>query len=646
MNGATIRSESEPFAEIAAAVCERLAKNQPVRRTLPGKGRIKIDRQLPFLCVYRTPNQPDAGTRQLVTTEASYLFASGDKLHHEGLGLLCERLSVSMQEHFGTFLFVEIWATSATPECQVTGPQPTDHRRILTPEMEIVTADPDSIPSTVRAFRDALSEIRLGDDQTPRITVRHSDIVAPPNLPPIFDSCRAATRGGCCILGIAVRPIYRDFTSAIVFPIVLQTLRSQLAVAVRKGVSQFTGQLAAKDQMHHLTLGPTALVRAARRVDEQLSEVADAFDFLLQVTPTNSDAAWAEFSANRFREEPALYYRPLPWHPALLKRQLFQIPVERIEDSTLGHLFWEKQADLDRRLTALQDLNTSQFRHSSIQLYGKPDHSLCHLANTILKSPPRNTNIEHDDDVLHADCVVQEAHREIEYYRRRMPEFQATVVVSDDIASGLMVSGNQLLISSSVRIRRRRLAPLLHHEIGTHLVTYFNGRQQPFQQLHSGLAGYEDLQEGLAILSEFLSGGLTVRRLRNLAGRVVAVHSMLQENSFLQTFAQLHEGFGFSIREAFTTTLRVYRGGGLTKDIIYLRGLRDLLHYLGQGHEIDPLYVGKFGLQHIPYIQEMRRRGIISSSGVLPRFREEGELRDRLELCRGKTVLQLIEMDQ
>lgn len=645
MNGATIRSESEPFAEIAEAVCERLARNQLVRRTLPGGGRIKIDRQLPFVVLYRSPPRPDAGTRQLVTTEASYLFASGDQQHQAGLDLLCQRVSTSMREHFGIFLFIEIWSTSERSGQRTMGQPSADSRHVPRPEVEIVTTDPDSIPSTVQAFREAFSEIRLGD-RTPRVTVRHSATVAPPGLPPLSYECANTSSGGCCVLGIAIRPVYRDSDSATVFPIVLQTLRSQLAVAVRKGVSQFTGQLAAKDQMHHLTLGPTALVRAARQVDEQLSEVANAFDFLLQVTPTNSDAAWEDFSANGFRKEPTLYYRPLPWHPALLKRQLFRIPVERIEDSTLAHLLWEKQEDLDRRLTALRDLNTRHFRHGSIQLYGKPDVNLRDLADTILQQAPAQSVAEADNDIVHADTVVQAAHREIEYYRQRMPEFQATVVVSDDIASGLMVSRNRLLISSSVRIRRRRLAALLHHEIGTHLVTYFNGRQQPFQQLHSGLAGYEDLQEGLAILSEFLSGGLTIPRLRKLAGRVVAVHSMLHDDAFLQTFTQLHEGFGFPAREAFSTTLRAYRGGGLTKDIIYLRGLRDLLHYLGQGHEIDPLYVGKFSLQHIPYIQEMRRRGIIRSSGVLPRFREDTELRNRLELCRGRTIPELIGMDQ
>ena len=39
------------------------------------------------------------------------------------------------------------------------------------------------------------------------------------------------------------------------------------------------------------------------------------------------------------------------------------------------------------------------------------------------------------------------------------------------------------------------------------MLTYFNGKLQPFHQLQCGFAGYDELQEGLAVLAEFFSGG-------------------------------------------------------------------------------------------------------------------------------------------
>ena len=46
---------------------KRLAGNKSVRRALPANGRLHIDRQLPFLCVYRQPHEfEDIETETLV----------------------------------------------------------------------------------------------------------------------------------------------------------------------------------------------------------------------------------------------------------------------------------------------------------------------------------------------------------------------------------------------------------------------------------------------------------------------------------------------------------------------------------------------------------------------------------------------------
>lgn len=57
---------------------------------------------------------------------------------------------------------------------------------------------------------------------------------------------------------------------------------------------------------------------------------------------------------------------------------------------------------------------------------------------------------------------------------------------------------------------------------------------------------------------------------------------MMRGQSFPEIFGEFHEQ-GFTRRQAFTTTLRVFRGGGLTKDVIHLRGLHELLQYLAAG---------------------------------------------------------------
>jgi uncharacterized protein (TIGR02421 family) len=127
-----------------------------------------------------------------------------------------------------------------------------------------------------------------------------------------------------------------------------------------------------------------------------------------------------------------------------------------------------------------------------------------------------------------------------------------------------MCSDGDLLIGRDARLPRSRIDALLHHEVGTHLLTYYNGLVEPFKLLHTGLAGYDSFQEGLAVLSEYLVGGLSKPRLRLLAARVVAVHMMLQGATFVETFRALTREFGFNQRIAYTITMRVYRGGGFT----------------------------------------------------------------------------------
>ena len=71
----------------------------------------------------------------------------------------------------------------------------------------------------------------------------------------------------------------------------------------------------------------------------------------------------------------------------------------------------------------------------------------------------------------------------------------------------------------------------------------------------AGLAGYEETQEGLAVLAEYLVGGLSPARLRQLAGRVVAVHLMVTGASFADVHRRLVDA-GFSRSGAFTIAMR------------------------------------------------------------------------------------------
>jgi hypothetical protein len=89
--------------------------------------------------------------------------------------------------------------------------------------------------------------------------------------------------------------------------------------------------------------------------------------------------------------------------------------------------------------------------------------------------------------------------------------------------------------------------------------------------------------------------------------------------------------------------MRIYRGGGLTKDAVYLRGLVEVLEYLSQGGQLEPLFVGKIASDHIGLIRELLHRKVIQPPALRPRYLQLPGVSERLEkLSHGMTVLDLI----
>jgi uncharacterized protein (TIGR02421 family) len=150
-----------------------------------------------------------------------------------------------------------------------------------------------------------------------------------------------------------------------------------------------------------------------------------------------------------------------------------------------------------------------------------------------------------------------------------------------------------------------------------------------------GLPGYDETQEGLAVLAEYLTGGLDPRRLRVLAARVVAICKMLDGAEFLEIFESLRSEYGISVHTAWSITIRVVVGGGSVKDAIYLRGITRLLEALAEGSTLDVLLVGKLALDHVPLVQDLLDRDVLHAPWVRPRWLDVPGAQERLERLRG-----------
>lgn len=616
--------------EFIEDVCSRLADNKPVRRKLPGGGRLNIDRQLPFLCVYRRdPKRSDAGTDLFVHAEASFLSAPGNAPVRKGLRLLIRRIAETAAERLGGFLLLEIWSGPDTNPRVRTDPD-TQELLLPPPSFTIVTRPNSGADATVASLEFALQRVKL-HRQAAAVTLQQHTRNHPPRMLQLI-SAADADKLKCDVIGLEIDPVFRDPATGQPFPHVLRTLRRGVGRALKRAFFAFALKRTNVRPQHYFALGRKSLAKLVWDVDRQLTDVSSQFKFLLQLTPINAERSWQEFSASGFQSIPHFQYRPLDADPLLLKRQLLQVPTEQIEDPTLSHLMRQTQDELDRQLNMLADIDTPRFLPGSLQVFGGVEAELLSLAEQMLQTPARNSRRQPSE--INATEFARLATREMRKYRAQSKAFTAKAIVREDMYAGLLCAGGNLLIGRQTMISADRAEALIAHEVGTHLVTYYNGKCQPMGLLRVGLAGYDGLQEGMAVLSEYLVGGLNASRLRLLAARVLATHRMIAGQPLPDIFRQLTEDYGLERRPAYTVVLRVHRGGGLTKDAVYLRGLVEILRYLGRGGKLEPLLVGKIAADHIPIIDELQHRGVLQPAAIRPHYLQDKNTAERLEQLR------------
>lgn len=573
-----------------------------VRKELAGGGRLHIDRALPFLCVHVSRDEEPVA-REIAQANASHLLASDAVAATpivRAIGMLLER-------RFGAFMVLEIGEFARDDLL-------TDKAPLLPPfKIEVVAGSSGNIQAAARAFIDAV-EVIPGKFRTPQVEFRE--------WPEYRGEADEPLEIPFPLMRVRFAPIYRQRESGEVYPELRERLIANVFDAVLHAFAAFAGATGSLTFSTHRALGRKAFIDAVVRTDRSIDEIASTFDFLLAVTPINAEAAWSEFAASDCERAPRFLYRPLVLQVDAAKKKLFSIPFEHLEDPVLYQLYREKQQELDLQLSMLSARDTPKFVEFGRALYGSVEPSLLRTAQDILARSQGVVSDAARKAEQRADCytVEKRAREMIAEYARRYAHFEACVEVRDDLPSGLLVSGRRLLIARSTVMDASRVEPILSHEIGVHLLTYFNGSAQGLRLFRSGLAGYEGMQEGLAVFAEYLSGGMTGERLRLIAARVIASASMLDGASLPEVYRVLVGDYGFAKTEAFNIALRVYRGGGFVKDAIYLRGLLQLLEHLADGGTLEPFWMGKIAASHFGVMQELHARGLLGAPSVSPIF--------------------------
>ena len=392
------------------------------------------------------------------------------------------------------------------------------------------------------------------------------------------------------------------------------------------------------DGASHLT--PRPLPPVAKAVDDALIDIDRQVDWLVALSPIGNEAMWHRFVESGYGEEPVLRYQEPHADLFALRRRLLALPVDAVEEASIQALLREKQRELDRQIELVSLRDTDGFIPASIDLFGEADPDLIRSARDILDDVEREPI---GAEEARADDLVRAAEEEMARYRAADPGFEAKIVRRADVAGFLLVNHGDLYVSEATRLRDTRIEPMIAHEVGTHVLTAHNGRRQSLRQLAYGLAGYDPLQEGLGTFAEYLTGFLPPKRLRVLAARVVAADMAVAREPLTRIFGTLYEGEGMLPEDAFDIAVRAKRGGGLTKDAVYLRGLRELLAYLAQGGEFEFLLLGKFAMKHRHTMRALLEEGWVVGPTLLPSYLEDERARRRLQRARTLRVGQLFQ---
>ncbi|WP_164549768.1 tyrosine/phenylalanine carboxypeptidase domain-containing protein [Altericroceibacterium xinjiangense] len=374
------------------------------------------------------------------------------------------------------------------------------------------------------------------------------------------------------------------------------------------------------------------LCAAAIEVDRNLARMDRKVDWLTRLTPTNVDEIWAGFQASGFREMPdSQFGEGLINDAPGLREELFALPVREIENPLIQALLLEKQREIDRQIELVRMRGLDGFIIASIDLFGHVSEQLLQTARDLLETVPI---LPPDPKDVGSDAICEAARQTVAGYRKRHPDFSCEVIVDPTPGTSLYMAMGNFHVAFDFRTAHSRVAPLIEHEIGTHAVTRYNGSRQPLHTLAGGLADYDVLQEGLAVLAEYLAGYLPASRLRTLAGRVVAVHMAVQESKGADIYACLVEECRLDSATAFDTAVRAKRGGGLTKDALYLKGLAELLAYLSHDGDLQILFLGKFALKQLHSLERLIQDGILHPPEIIPSYLQDHAAAERLARAR------------
>ncbi|WP_430927443.1 flavohemoglobin expression-modulating QEGLA motif protein [Polaribacter marinivivus] len=338
-------------------------------------------------------------------------------------------------------------------------------------------------------------------------------------------------------------------------------------------------------------------------IDHKIDELVKKIEMLNYVNPNNIETEKAKFFDSKYLTDPKFTYPKRDFDKFSLHKEFFALKIDDIEDERLRDFYEDIIYFYSGLIQCIETIGKGKrFYYNSLRSFGTPTENDVENAKFILHFESEDEN----DSLFQPKYSASESHQFFREYSKNY-DFSYEIKNSSAMGAIAMVSNTAqaLVLNENHTFSQNEINILTNHEIGVHMVTTMNGMLHPLKIFSHGFPNNEETQEGLAVFSEYMSGNLTIKRLKELAYRVLAVDSLAKGYDFSRTFRLLHNGYDLDREQAFYITVRAHRGGGFTKDYLYLTGLKKIYNYHSEGKDLSLLLTGKVSLEFVDDISYM-----------------------------------------
>ncbi|MFW6134339.1 MAG: tyrosine/phenylalanine carboxypeptidase domain-containing protein [Elusimicrobiota bacterium] len=351
-----------------------------------------------------------------------------------------------------------------------------------------------------------------------------------------------------------------------------------------------------------------------KNIDNKLLKIINKFPFYVWLTPVNKAIEREKFFSNN-DYNPVFKYEINKSLLQKIKTGLDNVIVP--ESSCFGEIYNKLIQEYLLKIRMIENLNKpEEFTRISKLLYGIYSRKDSEEADDILE--------KNYEQVNKGEIRPGEIKKTLLEKIRQQGINNWDVELSNNIMSKVTVKPklNKILVHGKYKYLPGEDRRLAVHEIEVHLFRALNGDLQKYSIFKTGLAGYLETEEGLAVYYERRKKVCSARQMKIYAGRLKAVQKSLS-SSFAETYRFLRRWFDRDT--AYILTQRAKRGltdtskpGALTKDAHYISGHRKAGEYIQNNGDLKYLFVGKVGINDVDLIKKLIDSGRIKEPLYMP----------------------------